>query len=86
MDEALVEKADDQTGLASHGGVDGIAGEEVADEGRSLKDTRQRNALHSGATSAGLAGLQIKKHPPDPVNFPAFHKLQRGRAVEGGIR
>ena len=32
MDEAIVEQADDEAGLAGHRGVDGVAREEVAED------------------------------------------------------
>lgn len=33
VDEDIVQEADDQTGLAGHGGVHGVAGEEIAENG-----------------------------------------------------
>ena len=32
MDETLVEEADDEAGLAGHRGVDGVAGEKIAED------------------------------------------------------
>ena len=62
MDEALVEKADDQAGLASHGGVDGIAGER--------SQTKGVLAIR-GAAPDLVARVEIPHDDGDPLRMEA---------------